>query len=355
MTKQYQLIGYGNKTMLQQQIKKLAQKQSLNTEEAEDAMRIILEEANDSQIAAFLALLHAKGENANEIIGFVNAIKNKMTPVCTDDNHVVLDVVGTGGDGTNSVNISTITAIALASLDIKVAKHGNRSASSKCGSADLIEALQLPIDLDHNHVSNALNQLGFSFLFAPNFHPALKRVKQIRKDLKIKTVFNLLGPLLNPATPTHSIIGVYDEKLMPLFAELACQLNINNALIVHSCGTDEISCLGETKVIKVNHQQKKSYTIHPNDVGLATCTLDCLEGGSPQKNKELLLEALKGKDGGIKDTIILNMAIALKLVGKCSTLKSATKLAKEQINSGKALDYLVSLQNHYRKEASTNA
>ena len=233
--------------MLTSYLQELIQQKDLSADRCQTAVQAIIAGAPAEQVAALLVLLHAKQETVDELFGIVKAMQAHMTTVPYDQP--LLDIVGTGGDGANSVNISTAAALLVASLGVPVAKHGNRAVSSRCGSADLLAALDIPIHLSIEQTQDALRTNQFAFLFSPNFHPAMKAITPIRRSLSVHTTFNLIGPLLNPASPAFYLIGVYEKRLLNIFADVVQRLNIKRALIVHGNGLDEISCIGPVNAI----------------------------------------------------------------------------------------------------------
>ena len=228
--------------MLTAAIQQLMQRKDLTQTQCQQAITDIMKGANSEQTAAFLVLLHAKPETADELYGIVRAMQAQMIPI--NVTQPLIDIVGTGGDGAHTVNISTASSLLVASCGVKVAKHGNRAVSSTCGSADFLQAVDIPVNTPADTVQHQLDKTGFTFLFAPNFHPAMKKIKTIRAALGVRTTFNLIGPLLNPVQPDYYLMGVYAERLLETFAEVLYQLNTKRALVVHGNGLDEINCLG---------------------------------------------------------------------------------------------------------------
>lgn len=293
---------------------------------------------NPLQVAAFLTLLRAKQETAEELAAIVNAVRAKMIPVQT---HLkVMDIVGTGGDGANTVNISTGSAILAASCGIKIAKHGNRSVSSLTGSADVLEALGVNIQLTPDQVSQCIDEVGIGFCYSPNFHPMTQKLRSFRKELNIPTTFNLLGPLLNPTKTPHILLGVLDEKLLSIMADVLIKTGSERSIIVHGSGLDEISCIGPVKIIEVNGKEKIESTLDPLDFGFSRCTVAQLRGGNSKTNATLLLDTFKGQRGPIADTLILNTAVALYIYGTHSSLQQAISHASDNLYRGEALSLL---------------
>ncbi len=299
---------------------------------------LLAPQSNPLHIAAFLVLLRAKQETADEIAAMVNALRHKMIVVPT--SHAVLDIVGTGGDSLNTINISTGSALLAASCGIKVAKHGNRSVSSLTGSADVLEALGINIHMTPTLISQSIDKIGIGFCYSPNFHPLTQSLRDFRKKLNVPTTFNLLGPLLNPAQAAHLVLGVSHEKLLPIMADVLIQTGSDKSMVVHGMGLDEISCVGIVKVIEINNHQKNEYTIDSLDYGLPRCRIADLEGGDAKFNAQLLLDTFKGKRGPIADTLILNTAIALYIYGLYSSIADAVAYASHILYSGAVLKLL---------------
>jgi anthranilate phosphoribosyltransferase len=325
--------------MLRQTIEKLMLRENLDRALCEKVLNEILDkQANPLQIAAFLVLLRAKPETTEEISAIVTVLRHKMMQVKT--NVPVLDIVGTGGDGANTVNISTGSAILAASCGVKIAKHGNRAVSSLAGSADVLEALGLVIDLPPEKVSQSIEEIGIGFCFAPNFHAALRELRTLRKELNIPTTLNFIGPLLNPANANYFLMGVYDKALLPVMADVLMQTGNKHSLVVHGCGLDEISCAGPAEVLEVSATTIQKSTLNPEEFGFSRCTIGDLKGGNASDNATLMLETFKGKRGPIADTFIFNAAIAIWLYGLQPSIQEAIGLAKDHLYSGKALTLL---------------
>lgn len=311
-------------------LEKLIKGKSLSREEAKESILEIVERKNGHRAAALLAMLRMKGESFEEILGIVDAMRSLLIPAKISGP--TLDIVGTGGDGKNTVNISTGTSILAASMGMKIAKHGNRAASSKCGSADVLE--ELGVDFDHP-------KEGFpiTFLFAQNYHPAFKVLGPIRKGLKFRTVFNMIGPLLNPANPDYQIIGVAHPEWLELFAKLVQTLGTKRTLIVHGSGLDELNTLGPCEVIEVTPEGSKAYTIDPQALGFRKCTLHELQGGEREKNAEILKVVLSGGPNAVFDTLALNAAAAYHVCG-LGTWEEGVLVAKKHLTEGKAMGLL---------------
>ncbi|MGM0379939.1 MAG: anthranilate phosphoribosyltransferase [Bacillota bacterium] len=325
--------------MFHNNLKKVVEKNDLSVNEMTYSMDCLMEnKVDDFKKSSFLTAMTMKGTSQKELYAAAKVMREKTKDILSFENG--LDTCGTGGDGKNTFNISTISAIITACADVNIVKHGNRSVSSKCGSADVLEALGANIDLKPKQVESCIKKIGFGFLFAPNFHPAMKNVMSTRKSLGFKTFFNQLGPLTNPAKADYQVIGVYDEKLVEKFANVLSLLGVKRALVVHGSGLDEISISGETKVSEVKNGKVKSYKIHPEIFGLKTYAEDSIIGGDVDKNKQIILDILNGKKGGPRDIVLLNSGAAIYLSGKANSIKEGVKIAREIIDSKKALNLL---------------
>lgn len=329
--------------MLKMGLQKLMQKQNLNTGFLQQILEEILhKDANELQTALFLALLHAKSETETELITLIETLKSKMVHV--HSQHKTLDIVGTGGDGAHTINISTGSAILAASCGVKVVKHGNRAVSSLAGSADVLEALGIKIHASPEHVSCSINEIGIGFCFSPHFHPHMQKLSLLRKQMGIATTFNLIGPLLNPASPDYLLLGAMNGAIQQLFATTLKKLGTMHAVVAHGHGLDEISCLGACELIEVTHGHIKNYDLDPSALGLSFCQLSDLQGGDAKTNAELLKATFLGqstsKIHAIAETLILNAAVALKLYGLHDSIKQAVEHAKESLLTGKAFKLL---------------
>ncbi|MGN0377544.1 MAG: anthranilate phosphoribosyltransferase [Suilimivivens sp.] len=326
--------------MIKEAIVKIVDKQDLTYDEAYTVMNEIMSgETSSTQNAAFLAALSTKStkaETIDEIAGCAAAMRDHALKV--EHNLDVLEIVGTGGDGAHSFNISTTSAIVIAAGGVKVAKHGNRAASSKSGAADCLEALGININLEPEKCIELLNNIGICFLFAQKYHTSMKYVGAIRKELGIRTVFNILGPLTNPASPTMQLLGVYDESLVEPLAKVLNNLGVKKALVVYGTDKmDEVSASSPTIVCELNNGEYKNYTIKPEDFGLTPCTKEDLVGGTPEENAQITLAILKGEKGPRRNAVLLNAGAALYVGGKADSIAEGVKLAAELIDSGKAL------------------
>jgi len=325
--------------MLDSLIHKITSGQSLTQAESYQASLLLLsQETPSDKIIAYLTSLHVKGETAEEILGLIAVLQTQMLPVPITCR--TLDIVGTGGDGANSVNISTGAAILAASCGIPIAKHGNRAVSSASGSADVLEALGVDIEMDIEKTITALNTLNITFCFAPRFHPALAQLRNIRRQIGTRTIFNLVGPFSNPARPQHYLMGVSSRQLLQPFADILSALKIKKSAIVHSDGLDELTCSAPTQVIEIDEGKQKAYVLEPTELGLKRCTKNDLKGGDAKHNAKLLTIALSGEPGPITDTIILNAAMAVYLYGKAGSLIDSVKLVRESLSAGKARELL---------------
>ncbi len=331
-------------------IQQLIEGRHLAEDEAADVMRQIMEGlATDAQIAALVVALRMKGETVEEITGFARVMRQYAVPVPVHTDKVVVDTCGTGGDALKTFNISTAAALVVAADGrLAVAKHGNRAATSKCGSADVLEELGVKLDLPPERLGQCIEEVGIGFLFAPSMHPSFKYAAGPRKEIGIRTIFNMLGPLTNPAGAKVQLIGVYDGKLCETLAHVLKNLGSERALLVHGVdGLDELSTLGETAVSELKDGQVSSYTLDPEwDLGLARATIEHLAGGeSVAENAEILLHILRGKDRGAhRDIVCLNAAGVLRVAGIEESLDDGMERAAALIDSGVALSTLKQLK-----------
>jgi len=331
--------------MLKPFIKKVVERKDLTLDEAAEAMNLIMEgKATPSQIASFITALRMKGETIDEITGFAKQMRAHAENIHPKAPHLV-DTCGTGGDVSHTFNISTVSAIVAAGAGVVIAKHGNRSVSSKCGSADLLEALGVKIDLEPKKVEDCINNVGFGFIFAPVFHKAMKHAMPPRRETGIRTVFNILGPLTNPAGAHAQILGVFSEKLTDVMAKVLGNLGTKEALVVHGMdGLDEISISDKTKVSHLKRGKVETYLIEPKDFGLKRGKREEIVVHNIEESKLLAQSVLKGNETGTKKSvIILNAAAAIMLGGKANDIKSGLKAAEESIDSGKAFKKLEEL------------
>ncbi len=321
-------------------IQKLVQNQSLTADEAETAISKIFTEANDAQIAAFLTALKMKGETPPEIAGLARGMKKAANIINPKVQGTLVDTCGTGGDSAGTINVSTGAAIIAAACGVAVAKHGNYSITSKSGSADVLRELGVKIDLPPQDVEKIIEKVGIGFMLAPVFHPSMKRVAQIRRDLGFRTVFNILGPLTNPANAKAQVIGVFDSSLCEPMAKVLDILGTKRALVVHGSGMDEISNTGETGIVELSNGRLAKYTVTPEKLGIKRASVSDIAGGSPFENARDIVEVLKGKKGAKRDIIVINAGAALLAGGKAEALSSGIKAANQSIDSGAALHKL---------------
>jgi anthranilate phosphoribosyltransferase len=335
-------------------------RQSLSRDQARAVMAEVLAgHATDAQIAALLVALHMKGETVDEIVGFAEAIRAAATPIIITQNSAIdvsdterdalVDTCGTGGDASGTFNISTATALAVAGTGVRVAKHGNRSVTSKCGSADVVEALGVKLTLPPARLALCLEQVGIAFLFAPAMHSATKYVQPARRELRLRTVFNLLGPLTNPAQASAQVVGVYSAELVETLAQALLQLGLKRALVVHGHdGLDEITVTGPTKISEVRDGKLRNYEIVPEQFGIQRASLDDLSGGDVDANANIIRDLLAGKKSARRDVVLLNTAATLVAAGRADTIADAIPAAAQSIDSGAAkakLDALVAFTN----------
>jgi anthranilate phosphoribosyltransferase len=320
---------------------KLVRLEHLSPEESEQAMVSILSgESTPAQIGSFLTALKIKGEHTDEIYGFARAMRRFVEKVETVRPGVV-DTCGTGGDGRNTFNISTAAALVTAAAGVPVAKHGNRSASSKCGSADVLEALGVVVDLTPAQAADCLEQTGICFLFAQSYHKAMKYAAGPRKELGFGTVFNILGPLTNPAGAKRQLLGSFQKKFVEPMAQVLRRLGTEHALVVHgNDGLDEITVSSTTFVAEVTPEGVRTFEISPEDAGLSFYPLEAVRGGDPQENAEMIRAVLCGERGARRDIVALNAGASIYVGGKASSIREGVQIALETIDSGKALETL---------------
>lgn len=342
--------------MIKEAIVKIVNKEDLTYDEAYTVMNEIMSgETTPTQNAAFLAALStksAKAETTDEIAGCAAAMRDNATKV--DTGMDIFEIVGTGGDNAQSFNISTTSALVAAAGGMKVAKHGNRAASSLCGTADCLEALGVNIQQSPNRCIELLKEVGMCFFFAQKYHTSMKYVGPIRKELGFRTVFNILGPLTNPGSPKMQLLGVYDEYLVEPLAQVLINLGVKRGMVVYGKDKlDEISMSAPTAVCEFKDGWFKSYTIAPEDFGFERCTKDDLKGGTPEENAKITREILGGAKGHKRNAVLMNAGAALYIGGKAETLKDGIALAAEIIDSGKALetlDNLITVSNRPEEE-----
>ncbi|MDR0539894.1 MAG: anthranilate phosphoribosyltransferase [Spirochaetaceae bacterium] len=334
--------------MIKEAIIKAANRESLSYDMAETVMHEIMNgQATEIQMAAFLTALAVKGETIDEITAAAAGMRKHCIRLLHEMD--VLEIVGTGGDRSNSFNISTTSAIVISAAGAPVAKHGNRAASSKSGAADVLESLGVNIGIPPEKSVQLLRDIGLCFLFAQNYHISMKYVAPVRKELGIRTIFNILGPLVNPAGANMELLGVYDEKLVEPLAQVLANLGVKRAMVVYGQdGLDEISMSAPTSVCEVREGAFTSYTLEPEELGFKRCEKDALLGGSPADNAKITRAILAGEKGPKRDAVVLNSAAALRIARPALTMREAICLAEETIDSGKAqtqLERFVALSN----------
>ena len=332
--------------MIKDIVQKVIEKENLSFEESYQTMNLIMKgEVNNSHIAALLVALKSKGEHADEVGGFIKAMRENSIKVKTSFD--AIDVCGTGGDNSNTFNISTAVSFVVAGAGIKVVKHGNRSISSKSGSSDVLSELGVNINLSNEQSEKALDEIGITFLFAPNYHPAMKYVMPVRRELGFKTVFNILGPLTNPASTKRQMIGTFNDSTAILMREAAAKLEMEKLCFVCTDNSfDEITLSGSTKIYEYDKNiGNKDYNISAETFGYNKIEVEELTGGSPQENAEILLNIFNGKELGAKrNVVIANAALALYSAGYSEDLQKCKLSAEESIISGKALEKLNTLK-----------
>ena len=349
--------------MITEALQRIAnERESLTREEARAVMTEVFSgSATDAQIAALLVALHMKGETVEEIVGFAEAMRAAAEPlplhqdstleVSGTGRDALVDTCGTGGDARGTFNISTATAFVVAGAGVRVAKHGNRSLSSKCGSADVMEAMGVKISLPSAALAACLEEVGIVFLFAPAMHTAMKYVQPARRELRLRTIFNLLGPLTNPARASAQVVGVYSLDLVEKVAEALSMLGVHRALVVHGLdGLDEITITGPTRIAEVREGNVRTYEVTPEEFGIKRATLEDISGGDAQANAAIIREILAGKKSPRRDVVLLNAAAALVAAGRAEHLGEALPLAAQSIDSGAAaakLDALVRFTGTY--------
>ncbi len=330
-------------------LEKLISKVDLSFEETKEVTKYCLEHATDAEIAAFLTALQAKGETAGEVAGIAEVIMENSTfqlPVMSD----VMDNCGTGGDQSSSFNISTTSAFVIAGAGIKVAKHGNRSVTSKSGSADVLEALGISLSLTKDQAEELLQENNIAFLFAPNVHTSLQPFTKVRRALGIRTVFNLIGPLVNPVNLDSQLLGVYDASFMKMLAEALRKLGRKRALVVHGAGgLDEATLAGENQFVLLDGGEISSFSLSPEDAGLPEYPVEAICGGGPRENAEILLNVLKGKKSAYYDTVLLNAGLGIYTSGKAGNIREGIEMARESIESGQAYERLQYLIEYSKK------
>ena len=329
--------------MLQQFLNKIIYYDDLTAEDLNDAFDIILQNECPEQTAAFLALMHYKGETSFEIRHAVQYMRTKMHTVsCATP---VLDIVGTGGDGFNTVNISTASSLLAASCGVKVLKHGNRSVSSLTGSADLIQELGYNLDISRKGIEKLIAEYNFAFCFAPTFHPSFAAIKVLRRKLGFSTIFNLIGPLLNPGNAEYFMVGVSDISYLVTIAKALQQLDVKHAIVFNCQGLDELCTVGVVDIVEVSQDKLHTYQFNPEDYGFQLCSVADLKGGDSACNAKLLKNALQGGTGAISDTLVLNAGFACCIYGVANSIEDGICLAREKQRSGVAYKLMCQVMN----------
>lgn len=321
-------------------LQKIVEGNDLTFAEAEALMGEIFTSATDAQIGALLIALRMKGESVSEIAGFARKMRDSAVRISPRVKGVLVDIVGTGGDAANTINVSTAAAIVSAACGVPVAKHGNYAVSSKCGSANVLSELGVNISPAPEAVTAMIERLGIGFMLAPIFHPAMKRVAPVRRELGLRTVFNILGPLTNPAGAQAQVIGVYDPLLSLKLASVFQMLGTERAMVVHGCGMDEITNTGETAIAELKDGEIKSYSIMPQDLGYPLAGPGDIAGGTPEDNARKLVAVLKGERSPARDIVAMNAGAAVYVSGQAASLKEGAMVAEEAISSGRSLDLL---------------
>jgi anthranilate phosphoribosyltransferase len=341
--------------LINEAIKKAVDHVDLTAEEAESVLdQIMSGQCTDAQIASLLTALRMKGETVAELTGFARVMRRKAahvrphTTVSAEiggtEREALIDTCGTGGDISGSFNVSTATAFVVAGAGVRVAKHGNRSVSSQCGSADVVEALGVKIELQPDRIARCIDEVGIGFLHAPLLHDAMKHVAVARREMGIRTIFNMLGPLTNPARANTQVVGVYAAHLTKLLARVLGELGSTRALVVHgSDGLDEITITCESKITELRNGELMTYFVAPEDFGLTRAALGEIQGGDASQNSEIILEVLRGERGPRRDIVLLNAAAALVASSRVSDLKEGVSRAAESIDCGNALNKLKQL------------
>lgn len=339
---------------IQEYLKQVMSGENLSYEEALAAGSQLMEKAlNPIPVAGLLTALKTKGETYEEVAGFAMSLKKNAVSIKPKEyskGDGFYDVVGTGGDGAHTFNISTTTAFVLAGAGIPVAKHGNRSISSKCGSADVLENLGVDIDATAGQIEKQLGDIGLGFIFAQKAHPAMKNVIDVRRSLGVPTIFNIIGPLANPVTLKGAYIGVYKENLVPIMAKSMVQLGIEYGAVVHGAGgLDEATLLGDNRVAIIKNRDIEHLKINASDYGLEPAPIEALKGGNAEENSQITLDILKGQIGPKRDVVLLNAGIALYAYGKVESIEAGIAKARLSIDSGDALEKLKQLKkaSHY--------
>ena len=332
-------------------IEKCLMGKNLTVDESASALNTIMTgQATDSQIAGLMIALRAKGETVDELVGFAKTMRERAVKLTIEDPNAI-DMCGTGGDGLGTFNISTVASFVVAGAGVTVAKHGNRSVSSQSGSADVLMALGVNVQCPSVTVQECINRIGIGFLFAPLFHPAMKYAAKPRSELGVRSIFNMVGPLTNPAGVRRQLIGVYNPEVTHLLAGALKKLGVEKACVVHSDdGMDEVTLTSGTTVLEVNDQEQPiEYRLKPEDFGFKICALENLRGGLKEDNATIALNVLMGSKGPTRDVVIANAALGIYIAGKAKTIDEGKKKAEESIDSGKAYEKLQQLIKYTNK------
>lgn len=326
-------------------IQKIVEGKDLTKEESRLAISEIFSDSTDAQLGAFLIGLKMKGETVDEISGFAMGMKEAARTISPNATPIV-DTCGTGGDKYNTINVSTAAAIVTASLGVSVAKHGNYAMTSKCGSADVLCELGVKIDMEPDQVKSMIEKVGIGFMLAPVFHPSMKRVVLPRREIGVRTVFNILGPLTNPAGAKAQVIGVFDEAMCEKLANVLGELGAKRALVVHGSGMDEISNAGKTKVAELKDGNVSTYEILPNDLGYKMSAPEDIFGGSVEENARDIVEIFNGKKGPKRDIVCMNSGASIYVSGSAETIKEGAKMAEDAMDQKKSLEKLKEMVNY---------
>lgn len=341
--------------MIREAIARVVEGQHLTMEEMTLTMEEITSgQATPAQIASLITALRLKGETVEEITAAARVMRDKAVPIKVargPDAPVLVDTCGTGGDQIHTFNISTATAFVVAGAGVRVAKHGNRSVSSSCGSADVCEALGINLDLSPEEVARSVDEHGIGFLFAPALHGTMKHAIGPRREIGIRTIFNILGPLTNPAGAEVQILGVFRKDLPGIMAEVLGKLGCRRALVVHGeDGMDEITTTGSSHVAEWHDGRVRQYKVHPEDFGIPVGTIDEIRGGNAEENARIILELFEGKKGGKRDIVLLNAGAALHAAGSADTIEKGIELARQAIDEGKAMEKLQAMIRHSNRQ-----
>ena len=342
-------------SMIREAIERVVEGQHLTMEEMTLTMEEITSgQATPAQIASLITALRLKGETVEEITAAARVMRDKAVPIKVargPDAPVLVDTCGTGGDQIHTFNISTATAFVVAGAGVRVAKHGNRSVSSSCGSADVCEALGINLDLSPEEVARSVDEHGIGFLFAPALHGTMKHAIGPRREIGIRTIFNILGPLTNPAGAEVQILGVFRKDLPGVMAEVLGKLGCRRALVVHGeDGMDEITTTGSSHVAEWHDGRVRQYKVHPEDFGIPVGTIDEIRGGNAEENARIILELFEGKKGGKRDIVLLNTGAALHAAGSADTIEKGIELARQAIDEGKAMEKLQAMIRHSNRQ-----